>query len=86
MKANLELNRCPYCKGTGHVHPSPSVRIKLLREQNEETQEEFAGKVGVSRTQIANLETARSAPSIELLIRIADSYGVSVDWILGRQT
>jgi len=84
MKANHDLEKCPYCKGTGRIHPSPSVRIKLLREQSGETQEEFAGKVGVSRTQIANLEGARGAPSIELLIRIADSYGVSVDWILGR--
>lgn len=80
------LDTCPYCRGTGRIQPSPCVRIKQLRESNMETQQEFAENVGVSRAQIANLEAARGAPSTDLLIRIADRYEVSVDWILGRQT
>ena len=75
---------CPYCRGTGKVAPSPAVRLRLLRDDHNLSQAEFANMVGVSRAQIANLEVGRSAYSIDLLVRIADRFRVSVDWILGR--
>jgi transcriptional regulator with XRE-family HTH domain len=77
-------DKCPYCKGTGNVAPSPSSRIKALRENAGETQQKFADNSGIGRAQIANLETGKTTPSIELLMRIADHYSVSVDWLLGR--
>ena len=87
--SNLKQEKCPYCKGTGRIKWSlqlPCVRLKQLREQRGETQETFAGNVGISRTQVVNMEAGRTVGSIELLIRIADHYEVSVDWILGRET
>ena len=84
MKANSELTKCPYCKGTGHTQHALCVRLRQLREGCGKTQQEFANSIGVTRAQVANLEGARGVPSTELLIRIADQYKVSVDWILGR--
>jgi len=63
-----------------------SVRLKQLRNKHGETQEVFARKLRVARAQIANLETDRCLPSAELLIRIADRYNVTTDWLLGRST
>jgi transcriptional regulator with XRE-family HTH domain len=77
-------DECPYCRGTGKVNASPSTRIKSIRESENITQQVFADKVGIGRAQIANLESGRTTPSLELLVRIADSYGVTVDWLLGR--
>ena len=85
MNANPHLEKCPYCDGSGHIESSLALCIRQLREGHGETQQRFAVKVGVSRTQIANLEGGRTRGSDELLMRIADRYGVSIDWILGRQ-
>jgi transcriptional regulator with XRE-family HTH domain len=75
---------CPYCKGTGKISPSPAVRLRALRDDRNLSQAEFANHVGISRAQIANLEAGRGTYSIELLVRIADKFQVSLDWLLGR--
>jgi transcriptional regulator with XRE-family HTH domain len=77
---------CPYCKGTGKVAPSPAVRLRALRDNNNLSQADIANMVGVSLAQIANLESGRGNFSIDLLMRIADRFQISVDWILGRSS
>lgn len=77
---------CPYCKGTGKVSPSPSARLRALRDQQNLSQAEFANSVGISRAQVANLEVGRGNYSTDLLVRIADRFHVSVDWLLGRSS
>lgn len=46
----------------------------------------FAKRLGISRQHLANIEKGRSAPGRDLLVRIADELGVSVDYLLGRDT
>ena len=76
---------CPYCKGTGNVSPSPAVRLRALRDNRNLSQADFSNMVGISRAQVANLESGRGNYSTDLLLRIADRFEVSVDWLLGRQ-
>lgn len=54
-----------------------SNRIRLLRFQNGEmTQEELAGRIGMTRQTIAAIEKGKYAPSLEAAFRIAEVFGV----------
>jgi transcriptional regulator with XRE-family HTH domain len=48
------------------------------------TQAEIAPALAVSRAQLANLEGDRSRPGLEMLVKAADVFGVSIDYLLGR--
>lgn len=59
-------------------------RIKDLREDNDKTQKEIAEFLGMKQPQYYRYETGlRDIPS-DILIKLADYYGVSTDYILGR--
>jgi DNA-binding XRE family transcriptional regulator len=79
---------CPRCNGTGRIEPDSITigdRFKQLRSKMGVTQSEVAPKIGISRAQLANIEGDRSRPSIENFVRAADTFGVSVDYLLGRK-
>ncbi len=61
-----------------------SDRIKLLRKNHKETQQEMADKLNVSQRTIASWEAGDRMPSYDVLIKIADTYMVSTDYLLGR--
>jgi len=59
-------------------------RIKDLREDNDKTQKEIAEFLGMKQPQYCRYENGlRDIPS-DVLIKLADFYGVSTDYILGR--
>lgn len=59
-------------------------RIRDLREDNDKTQTEVANFLGMKQPQYYRYETGlRDIPS-DVLIKLADYYGVSTDYILGR--
>lgn len=59
-------------------------RIKDLREDSDKTQTEVAAFLGMKQPQYYRYETGlRDIPS-DILIKLADFYGVSTDYILGR--
>lgn len=55
-------------------------RLRHLRAQI--TQEEFAGFLGISQAQLSKYELGQSAPPLSVLVRLAEKYGKSTDWIL----
>jgi len=59
-------------------------RIALLREKRGMTQEELSGKLGISRAALSHYETNRREPDIDTLNKIANFFGVSLDYLLGR--
>lgn len=59
-------------------------RLKELRLENKLTQTELSEKLNVPMTTYANWEQGTRNPDYEILIRLADIYGCSVDYILGR--
>ena len=59
-------------------------RLVQLRKELNLTQTEFAEKIGFSRTAISAWEIGRNEPSNEDTIKIADFFGVSVDYIIGK--
>lgn len=57
-----------------------SNRIRKLRFKNGEmTQKQLAERVGVSRQTMNAIENSRHAPTIDVAIRIADVFGITVD-------
>lgn len=59
-----------------------SEKLKSLREARRLTQRQVADRVGISKAMISAYETASKAPSIDVLIRLAHLYGVSVDYLV----
>jgi len=64
---------------------SLNENIKLLRTNFNLNQVEFANKLGVSKQCVSNWENDNVQPSIEMLIKIADFFNVSTDYILGKE-
>jgi len=57
-----------------------SNRIRELRfKRDEMTQKQLAERVGVSRQTMNAIENGRHAPTIDVAIRIADVFGITVD-------
>ena len=59
-------------------------RLKLMRSRMGLTQEDVAEKVGVSRQAVAKWEKGETLPDIESCIKLADLFGVSLDYLVGR--
>ena len=62
-----------------------SVNIKEIRLHKGLTQAEVASALGVSSVVYSRYETGSRQPSIDVLIQMADIFGVTVDYLLGRQ-
>lgn len=60
--------------------------IKLIREKNNLTQEEFGRLVGVTRSAVSKWERGISDPPIDSIKDIADFFKVSVDELTGVST
>lgn len=56
------------------------IRIKELREAKGITQAELAKSIGVSPQTIGHYEAGRVLPPVDVLKRIADFFGVSIDF------
>ena len=59
-------------------------RIRDLREDRDMTQKQIAQMLGMSQTGYSKYETGENDIPTQILIKLADFYGVSVDYLLGR--
>lgn len=59
-------------------------RLRCLREIRGLTQKEAAKRMGISRTTYSNYESGNREPDIDTLVKIADFYEVSIDFLVGR--
>lgn len=62
-----------------------SRRLKRLRKDKHMTQAQAAQRIGVTASMVSSYETDIRLPSYEVLIRLADVFGVTVDYLLCRQ-
>lgn len=60
------------------------MKLKELRERNKLSQVELAKILKVSSAAISNWEKERRQPDLEMVITIADYFGVTVDEVIGR--
>ncbi len=58
------------------------MKLKILRLEQGKTQEEIAQMLGISRGCLANYETGKRQPDQEMLKKLAELLGVSVDFLI----
>lgn len=63
-----------------------SKRIKTLRMQNQMTQHDLAQKLGVTKSVISAYENDMRRPSYEILVKIAHTFNVTTDFLLGVES
>ena len=60
-----------------------SWKLKEARKMNGFTQKDVENETGIKQVDISRYETGENKPSIDNLAKLAEFYGVSVDWLLG---
>ena len=59
-------------------------RIMQLRKAKSWSQDELAKKIEASRVMIGKYEREDNSPSIEVIVKLAKAFEVSVDYLLGE--
>jgi transcriptional regulator with XRE-family HTH domain len=72
------------CVEAMHMIIDLSTRLRQLRTDKRLRQNQVARLVGVSKGAISAYETDIRLPSYDVLIRLANLYRVSTDYLLGR--
>ena len=61
-----------------------SERVRALRLEHGMTQEAVGKIIGVKRYSVWGYEKGNNYPEVPVLIALADYFGVSTDYLLGR--
>jgi len=65
---------------TNHI----GTKLFKIRNERGETQEHVAECVGITYVSLSRYENGQRMPKMNILARLADHYGVSVDELIGR--
>ncbi|MBR6940533.1 MAG: helix-turn-helix transcriptional regulator, partial [Clostridia bacterium] len=60
------------------------INLKKLRTEFKISQQQLADAIGVSQQSVNKYENQDVEPDISVLIKIADYFSVSVDYLIGR--
>lgn len=60
-------------------------RLRELRKENSLSQEKLGNIIGVSKVSVSGYENGNRIPSLDILEKILDFFGVSSDYLLGRE-
>lgn len=61
-------------------------RMVELREMHGLNKIEMAKRLGINKSTITRYETGEMKPTLDMLIKIKEVFGVSLDWIAGFDT
>lgn len=64
--------------------PSFSSRLKELRTEHYLTMEQLAKEISTTRATISNFENGQRKPSLDMVIKLADYFQISIDYLVGR--
>jgi transcriptional regulator with XRE-family HTH domain len=53
--------------------------LKTLRKKNRITQKELAEALHISQTSVSKYERGESEPDLEMIIKMSDFFGVTID-------
>ena len=59
-------------------------RVKELRKERSLRQEELAGRINISQQTVSRIENGDNALAADILMSLANYFGVSIDYILYR--
>ena len=60
-------------------------RLRELRKENRMSQDDLGKLLGVTKVSISGYEKGTRVPSLQVLNAILDVFGVSADFIMGRE-
>lgn len=61
-----------------------SERIRELREQKNISQKQLADIMHISQSSISEYESGNQQPPLEMIVKLADFFDVSTDYLLGQ--
>ena len=67
----------------GDVPSGFGARLRQIRKELGETQDQFAARIGTSKQVLSRYESGQRIPKISLLEKYAKSLNVSVDYLMG---
>jgi len=70
--------------GTSMENKPISKKLKELREEKGYLQKFVANKIGVRSNTLSGYENGTRSPDPEMILKLADLYDVSTDYLLGR--
>lgn len=66
-----------------HVLTELGPRLRRFRERREMTLTGVAARTGISKSTLSRLESGQRKPSLELLLPLAEAYGLPLDELVG---
>ena len=60
------------------------LKLLILRRKRKLSQSEIAELLGVTATQISDMENGKSGTTLDKLVTLCEYYQVSADYLLGR--
>jgi transcriptional regulator with XRE-family HTH domain len=68
---------------TDDVLATVGPRLRTIRRQRETTLADVSAQTGISVSTLSRLEAGRRRPTLELLLPLAQAYGVQIDELVG---
>ena len=62
-----------------------SKRLKEIREEKGLSQRELAKLLNIDKSTVAKYETGERSPDADMIVKLADFFDVSTDFLLGRK-
>lgn len=59
-----------------------ATRLRQLRQLRKLKQEDLAAAASCDRSMVSLIENGKKKAGLDLVVRLAEFYGVSVDWLL----
>lgn len=59
-------------------------RLREDRKSKKITQQELADRLGIKRNTYSDWENGKTEPTFEILVKLADLFDISLDWLFGR--
>lgn len=61
------------------------TRLREVRKSKKLTQVELANMLNISQKSYSHWETQKTEPTLENVVKLADLFDVSLDWLFGRE-
>jgi len=58
------------------------IGLKEIRQQKKLSQVKVSMDLNISREAISNYETGRRSPDVDMLVKMSDYFGVSIDYLI----
>lgn len=58
------------------------IGLKEIRRQKKLSQVKVSMDLNISREAISNYETGRRSPDVDMLMKMSDYFGVSIDYLI----